>query len=176
MILQPADYRYLILARFLGQKEIFTCLCKDGFKSLCIVRNPIAFSTIVPHTDKFGDIIILILWVRSTDNTSRVIQETWRLDGFRYMSLNKVSVWVRAMIYVPLSPGDNSLVPSSENRWTIDNANRDRNIDQLGVVDYKGTSQRSVAGFWSSNENGCILHNSIDDGLGSSSLFIGCEL
>jgi hypothetical protein len=52
------------------------------------------------------------------------------------------------MIYVPLSPGDNSfVVSSSENRCTIENAYRNRNVDELNVVDYKGTSQRSVAGF-----------------------------
>jgi hypothetical protein len=131
----------------LDKKEVFTRLCKDGFKCLCIVRHPVAFSTMVPHTDKFGDIIILILWVRSTDNTSSVVQETWSLRGFRYIPLNKLSVWIRTMIYVPLSPGDNSLVSSSKNRCTVDNADRNRNVDQLGVVDYKGTGQRSVARF-----------------------------
>ena len=113
--------------------------------------------------------------MRSTDNTSRVVQETWRLDGFRYMSLNKLALWIRSMIYIPLSPGYNSFVPSSENRCTINDTNRNRNVDQLSIVDYKGTSQRSVAGFWSSNKNGGILYNGIDDGLGTSSLFIGWE-
>jgi hypothetical protein len=87
------------------------------------------------------------LWVRSTDNTSSVVQETWSLHGFRYIPLNKLSVWIRTMIYVPLSPGDNSLVSSSKNRCTVDNAYRNRNVDQLGVVDYKGTGQRPVARF-----------------------------
>ena len=130
----------------------------------------------IPHADKVGDTIILILWMRTTDNTPRVVQETWRLDRFRYLPLNKLGVWIRTLIYVPLSPGDNSFVPSSKNCCTIDNANRNRNVNELCVVNYKRTSKRSVAGVWSLNENGSILNNGIDDGLGTSSLFIGCEL
>lgn len=125
----------------------------------------------VSHTDKLTDVVILILWVRSAHNTSRVVQKRWRLKGFRYMPLNKLAVWVRTEIDIPLSPRVNSLRSTSEDRCTIENANRNRNVDELSVVDYKGTSERSVARFWSSNKDGGVLNNSINDGLGTSSLF-----
>lgn len=63
------------------------------------------------------------------------------------MLLDKVAVGIRTKIDVPLSPRGNMFRSSSENHRTIDNANRNRNVDKLSVVDYKGTSERSVAGF-----------------------------
>ena len=101
----------------------------------------------VSHTDKLAHIVILILWVRSAHDTSRVVQKRWRLEGFRYMPLNKLAVRVRTAIDIPLSPRVNSFRSASEDRCTIENANRNRNVDELSVVDYKRTSERSVARF-----------------------------
>lgn len=84
--------------------------------------------------------------------------------------LHECSHWVDAGINISLSPTWNSCGPAGEDDSTANNANSDRDIDELYIVEDERTSKAPVAGLRCTDKDWSFSHGGVYDGFGSNSL------
>jgi len=95
--------------QLLSREWIETHLVQNSLQRLRIIRHTISYSTVVPHTRKVADVVVLILRVTSADNVTLGVQQGRGFIRWGYAALSVDPMRVTTFVDVSLRPCINSL-------------------------------------------------------------------